>query len=189
MKNFIQLSDFTKEDTQQIFKITSDIELGGYRNGLKNQAVVLFFPEASIRMKVTLEKGIHMLGGQSILFPSETLDKKECTKDVIGYLNNWADCIVVRHPDLLLLYEMEKHAEVPIINGMTKVNHPCEILTDLYTLSKLKANYLDLSYTYIGPDGNIGRTWAEASKVLGLNFIQCCPAGYEIDGVKIEHDC
>jgi ornithine carbamoyltransferase len=188
MKNFIKLSDLTIEEIHQIFKIASDIELGGYSNGLRSQAIVLFFPETSIRTRVTFEKGIHMLGGQSILFPSETLDKKESTRDVIGYLNNWADCIVVRHPDLQLLCEMEKYAEIPIINGMTKVNHPCEILTDLYAFSKIKVNYLELSYTYVGPDGNIGRTWTEVSKVLGLNFMQCCPVGYEIDGVKIEHD-
>ncbi len=73
-------------------------EIGGkYKDFLKGKTVVLFFPNGSIRTRVSFEKGIYLLGGQPILFPQEVLDKKEEIQDVIGYLNNWADIAVVRH--------------------------------------------------------------------------------------------
>jgi len=150
--------------------------------------VVLFFPSSSIRTKVTYEKGINLLGGHTILFDSNVLEKKEKIKDVIGYLNNWADAIVVRHGDIELVKEMAKYTKVPVINAMTNVNHPCEILTDLYALSKIRKDYLEAEYLYVGPFGNIGRTWIEASDLLGFSITQCCPAGYEMESTNIVYD-
>lgn len=77
-----------------------------------------------------------MLGGHPILFPTETLDKKEDLKDVCGYLNNWADMVIVRHKDINVIEKMSQYLSVPVINAMTDINHPCEVLTDMYALSK-----------------------------------------------------
>jgi ornithine carbamoyltransferase len=150
--------------------------------------VVLFFPSTSIRTRVTYEKGINLLGGHTILFDSDALEKKEMIEDVIGYLNNWADAIVVRHNDIELVKEIAKYAKVPVINAMTKVNHPCEILADLYALSKLRKDYLKAKYLYVGPPSNIGRTWLEASDLLGFSFTECCPSGYEMESTNIVND-
>lgn len=86
---------------------------------------------------MTFEKGIRQLGANTILFPPASLDKKENIKDVIGYLSNWADAVVVRHSDLTLLEYMAEYSEIPVINAMTSENHPCEIIADLYSLSKM----------------------------------------------------
>lgn len=129
-----------------------------------------------------------MLSGDTILFPPEALDKKEDIKDVIGYLENWADMIIVRHKDLSLLEYMAEHSHIPIINAMTAVNHPCEILTDLYSLSKKYVDYSEKECLFMGSKGNIGNTWKEASELVGFNFTQCCPRGYEIDGASVCYD-
>lgn len=152
---------------------------------LKRKTIVLFFPESSIRTRVSFEKGIKMLGGDTILFPPETLDKKEDIKDVIRYLENWADMVIVRHKNLSLIEYMAEHSHIPIINAMTAVNHPCEILTDLYSLSKKYVDFSEKKYLFVGPNGNIGNTWKEASDVIGFDFTQCCPKGYEIEGASI----
>lgn len=109
MKNLIRLNDYTPREISEIFNLADEIKQGKYANYLKGKTVVLFFPNSSIRTRVTFEKGIHMLGGQSILFPNDALDKKEGIKDVVGYLNNWANCIVVRHSDILLGTNLKKH--------------------------------------------------------------------------------
>ena len=93
MKHFLRLTDYTKADIYEIFHITDEILEGHYQNLLQGKSVVLFFPESSIRTRVTFEKGIALLGGQPILFPSSALDKKEDLQDVIGYLNNWPICL------------------------------------------------------------------------------------------------
>lgn len=186
MKHFLHLNDFSKQEIIQIFELADKLKAdNGECDWLKGKTIVLFFSESSIRTRVSFEKGIKMLGGDTILFPPETLDKKEDIKDVIGYLENWADMVIVRHKDLSLIEYMAKHSNIPIINAMTDVNHPCEILTDLYSLSKRYKDYTDKEVLFMGSKGNIGNTWKEAAELVGFNFTQCCPRGYEIDGASV----
>lgn len=188
MKDMIRLTDLQADDIYEIFQIADEISAGKYSGFLGGKSVVLFFPATSIRTRVTFEKGIYLLGGQPILFPSDALDKREETRDVFGYLSNWADLLVIRHKDIRLLEEAAKYAEVPIINAMTDVNHPCEILADLYSLSKIRENFIADKYLFCGKNGNIGLAWKEASEVLGFELSQCCGAGYEMDGVRVYHE-
>jgi ornithine carbamoyltransferase len=188
MRNLIRINDYSKDEVYEIFKIAEEVKNGKYTDFLKGKTIVMFFPSSSIRTRVTFEKGIYQLGGQSVLFPSDTLDKKEKIEDVVGYLNNWADCVIVRHSDIGLIEEMSKSSTVSIINAMTRVNHPCEILTDLYSLSKIRDDYLNAKYLFVGAKGNIGMAWKEASDLFGFELTQSCPAGYEINGVTVEHN-
>lgn len=188
MRNLIRINDYSKDEVYEIFKIAEEVKNGKYTDFLKGKSIVMFFPGSSIRTRVTYEKGIYLLGGQSVLFPSDTLDKKENIKDVVGYLNNWADCIIVRHSNIELIEKMARSSAVPIINAMTSVNHPCEILTDLYSLSKLREDYLNAKYLFVGAKGNIGMAWKEASDLFGFELTQSCPVGYEINGVNVEHN-
>ena len=187
MKHFIRLTDYTKEDIFKIFEIAESLRKSEYKNFLNKKTVVMFFPSSSIRTRVTFEKGINLLGGQTILFPPETLDKKEDIIDVIGYLNNWADAIVVRHSNIELLSKIAEYSNAPVINAMTNVNHPCEVLSDLYSLSKIRNDYLNDKYLFCGRKGNIGLAWKEMADVIGLDFSQCCPEGYEMDKVKVDY--
>lgn len=186
MKHFLKLTDMNIQQAEAIFEIAGTI--GREHTLLQHKTVILFFPESSIRTRVTFEKGIQLLGGQPVLFPSETLDKKEDIRDVAGYLNNWADCVIVRHKRLELIEKMAGFSAVPVINAMTDSNHPCEVLSDLYALKKQRADYLKLQYTFIGADGNIGRAWQEAALAFGFAFRQCCPGGYEIPGAAVIPD-
>ena len=187
MKNLIRLSEYSKDEVAEIFKIAVQIEQGQFKEILKGKSIILFFPNSSIRTRVTFEKGIYMLGGQPILFPSDSLDKKEEIKDVIGYLNNWADCVIVRHSNISLIEEMAQYSSVPVINAMTSINHPCEVLSDLYALSKIREDYTSLNYLFLGASGNIGLAWKEASELMGFSLEQCCPKGYEMDHVTVKH--
>lgn len=177
MKDLIRLTDYTKNDIYEIFQIADAIKQGKYRDSLKGKSVVLFFPNSSIRTRVTFEKGIYLLGGQPILFPTETLDKKEDIGDVCGYLNNWADMVIVRHKDIHLLENMAEHLTVPVINAMTNENHPCEILADMYALSKIRKDFTSDNYLFCGRRCNISLAWKEASEVMGFSLSQCCPKG------------
>lgn len=188
MKHLIRLTDYIKEDVKEIFRIADEIQSGTYSDFLKGKTIVMFFPEASIRTRVTFEKGIHLLGGQTILFPPTTLDKKEDIRDVVGYLNNWADGLIVRHKDIALFEQMASYAKMPIINAMTDVNHPCEMLADMYALSKIRNDFTKDKYLFVGASGNIGLAWKEAAELMKFDLEQCCPPGYEIPGVKVSHD-
>lgn len=192
MRSLIRLTDMDASGIQEIFKIADEINGGKYAGFLQGKSIVLFFPNTSIRTRVTFEKGIYLLGGQPILFPNETLDKKEDLRDVCGYLNNWADGIVVRHKDIRMLEQLAAYAAVPVINAMTDSNHPCEILTDLYALSKIRSDFtidgsLPWKVLFCGKSGNIGLAWKEAAEVMGFELSQCCGEGCEMEGVKAYH--
>lgn len=186
-KHIIRLTDYTMDEVQEIFKIADKLQQGEYQNILSGKTIVLFFPESSIRTRVAFERGIYLLGGQSILFPPDTLDKKEKIEDVVGYLNQWIDAAVIRHKGIHLLDEIARYAEFPVINGMTDLNHPCEMLGDLYALSKIRTDYRKDQYLFVGAPGNIGYAWKEAAELAGFRLRQCCPKGYEIDGVEVIH--
>ena len=183
MKNLIRLTDYLANDIYDIFHIADELSVGKYADILKGKCVVLFLPDSSIRTRISFEKGICLLGGQPILFPTEALDKKEELRDVCGYLNNWADIVIVRHKNIEVLETISKYLRVPVINAMTDINHPCEILADMYALSKIRKDFIKDKYLFCGRNGNIGLAWKEAADVMGLDLEQCCGRGYEIEGV------
>lgn len=187
MKDMLRLTDYCADDIYEIFRLTDEVRGGAYRDFLKGKCVVMFFPNSSIRTRVSFEKGIYLLGGQTILFPTETLDKKEDLRDVCGYLDNWADLVIARHADIKRLEKLAENQKVPVINAMTDSNHPCEMLSDLYALSKRRTDFTKDKFLFCGKRGNIGLAWKEAAEVMGFSLEQCCGEGYEIDGLPVYH--
>ncbi len=188
MRHLIRLSDYTKEEVRELFSIADQVKQGKYKGFLEGKTIVMFFPTSSIRTRVTFEKGICLLGGQSILFPPESLDKKEEIEDVIGYLNNWADAVIVRHQSIKLLDSLRENASISIINGMTAINHPCEMLADMYALSKIREDFCKDRFLFVGPRGNIALAWREAAALMGFHLRQSAPYGYEIEDVEVIYD-
>ena len=129
MKHLLSLLSTTPGEISDLLNLADQLKYenkhGIAHQRLKGQTLGMIFQKSSTRTRVSFENGIKMLGGDTILFPPEALDKKEDIKDVIGYLENWADMVIVRHKDLSLIEYMAEHSHIPIINAMTAVNHPC----------------------------------------------------------------
>ncbi|WNS45614.1 ornithine carbamoyltransferase [Paenibacillus sp. MMS20-IR301] len=178
--HFLNIDSLTAAQILEIFDLTDQLRSRTAQPLLQGKTMILFFPDTSLRTRVSFEKGIRDLGGDYITFPPQTLDKRESPGDMIRYLENWGDAVIVRHPNITKLEELAAHAAIPVINAMTAHNHPCEILADLYALRCSRENYRELTYTFAGPAGNISRTWMEAAKVLNLNFKHVCTAGQEL---------
>ncbi len=145
-------------------------------------AAVLFFPPASLRTRVSFERGAAELGLQPITLPPEALDTGEDLVDIAGYAALWASIAVVRHRDIAVLERLASANALPVVNAMTDVNHPCEVLSDLYALSQ-ERDLFSLRYLFVGADGNIGRAWWEAARAFGLEMQQCCPPDLRIAGM------
>lgn len=175
--HLLRISSLSEEQILEIFALARLLKANPHNPVLKGKTFVLFFPAASIRTRITFEKGIKDLGGECILFPPETLDKQEESRDVMGYLENWADGVVIRHPNLVKLQDLTSYASIPVINAMTSDHHPCEILSDLFSIAELRDDYRELAYTYVGPVNNISRSWMEAAGVLDLNLTHVCTHG------------
>lgn len=180
MKSLININDLQEEEIFEIFETADKILNKSCDKILENKSIAVFFPDSSIRTRMSFELGIKKQGGNVISFPVSTLDKKEKLEDVAGYMANWTDAIVARHSSYEVIKELKEVSEIPVINAMTSLNHPCEILHDLYAISKRRENFRELSYLYIGPKTNISTSWYNISQKLGLDFVQICPEGYEI---------
>jgi len=186
MKHLLRLADWSEADIIRVFDVADNIK--DYQETLSGKTAILFFPPTSLLTRTTFEMAVANLNGNRILFPNDMLDRWERLCDSAAYLSNWADVIIARTPDTATLHELVKHGSIPVINAMTSDNHPCEILSDLYALSKMRSDWKTLKYLFVGVSGNIGKTWHEAAQVLSLNYSQSCPAGYEIEGALVEDD-
>lgn len=185
MRHLVSLWDWTREDLAELFGLAEGYEAG--RGERFDGAVALFFPATGLRTRLAFERGASRMGLQAILFPPETLDKEEDLADVVGYLAQWADLAVVRHPSISVLEGMARADALPVVNAMTDANHPCEVLSDLFALSRT-SDPLGLRYLVVGADGNIVRAWWEAARAFGLDIRQCCPRSLRVPGMPWEED-
>lgn len=185
MRHLLRLNGWTIQDLHTLFERADQFRAANGRR--VNGCAALFFPPSSLRTRVSFERGAWLMGLQPVTFPPETLDTTEDLADVVGYLSQWADIVVARHPDINVLERLAASDALPVINAMTDINHPCEVLSDLYALS-LEADPVGLRYVFVGADGNIARAWWEAAQAFGLCITQSCPADIATPGMPWDGD-
>lgn len=176
-RNLLSLTDLTPERVDRIFSRVGT--LASQSLPLRGRNVLALFPETSIRTRITFELGVTQLGANVVRFPPETLERKEDLRDLAAYLGNWIHLAVIRHPDFALLHRFAECAAFPVVNAMTRKDHPCEILSDLYGFSRLRPEWRRLRYLFVGAKGNICDTWMEAANLLGLDMTQCCAPEFQ----------
>lgn len=179
MRNLIRLDSWSADDVKHLFALADAFRSGA--GPTVSGSAVMFFPSTSLRTRVTFERGAALMGLQPIVRPSETLDKEEALADVAGYLQSWADLLVIRHGRISVMDELAASQALPVINAMSDANHPCEVLSDLYTLRR-RGDLRTLRFLFVGADGNIARAWQEAARVLSLDMVQCCPENLATPG-------
>ncbi|MCM8789918.1 MAG: ornithine carbamoyltransferase, partial [Candidatus Omnitrophica bacterium] len=137
-KDFISIKDLTLEEIEDIFSLTDRLkkDKAHYNNVLKGKTLALIFQKPSNRTRVSFEVGMYQLGGYSIyLSPQEiNLGVRESIKDVAKTLSRYVDCIVLRTFEHKNILDLAKYSSIPVINGLSDFSHPCQALTDLYTI-------------------------------------------------------
>ncbi len=172
MRHLLRLDDWTTAELNDLFRVADAYGAGA--GPQVDGCAALFFPESSLRTRVTFERGAHLMGLQPISFPPEALEKSEALEDIAGYLSSWVDVLVVRHPKISILEGLAATDAVAVVNAMTADNHPCEVLSDLYAISRTR-EVGRLRYLFVGADGNIARAWAEAARAFDLDLVHCSP--------------
>lgn len=184
MKNLVSISDLNKDFIYQLFD-QADAMKARYVRGevykpLAGKTIITSFPPTSIRTRVTFETGVFQLGAQPLNLHMK-FDDVEFVEDKIGHLNCWIDGLIIRHGSQDLIRRIADLAEFPVINGMTKDSHPCEILSDLHGIREIRPDLESLKFVFVGEGANISNTWFEIAAKLDLNITQVCPIGYEIN--------
>ena len=197
VRHCIKIDDFSKEEILDLFSLASDLK-SKYRNKeefkpFNNHSLAMIFAKPSARTRVSFETGFSWMGGHAIyLAPQDIgLGKRESAADLAQLFSRYNDMIMARvfnHQDML---DFEKHATVPVINGLTDYNHPCQILADIFTVWEQKKDSFDnLKIVYLGDGNNIVNSWIRLAAVLPFEFVCVCPEGYspDADTIKFAND-
>jgi len=184
--DLLRISDLKREQIEEIYNYAAEFKNGGKSNVLKNKNVVTIFPQSSLRTRLTFETAVNDLSGRISSFDIDTLEKSEALEDVVSYLNNWVDLMIIRYPDITKIEEIQKYASFPIINAMTRENHPCEILSDYFGLGELIGSIADLTYSFVGSSGNILNSWIHIANIFSLDLQQIFPKKYETKNRSIK---
>ena len=145
-----------------------------------DQTLPMIFVKPSARTRVSFETGWWMLGGHAFVLGDEIgIGKREATKDISRVLSNYNDMIMARlykHEDMI---ELASHATVPVVNGLTDFNHPCQIMADALTIEEVLGSIEGKKVVYVGDGNNIVHSWLELAMIVPFEFVCACPPGYE----------
>jgi ornithine carbamoyltransferase len=182
-KDFLSVADLSAAETESIIKKAIEMKRKAAPQLLSKKVLALLFEKPSLRTRVSFEVAINQLGGYCLyLSPSEVgLGKREPVSDVAKVLCRYVDGIIARTFSHQVLVTLAQHSNVPVINALSDLEHPCQALADIMTINEKKGNLRGLELAYIGDGNNVAHSLLLAASLTGVNFRIASPVGYEID--------
>jgi len=206
-RDFLHVTDFSGAEIRTLFELTRQLKKftreGRKYVPLQGKTMAMIFAKPSARTRISFETGMTQLGGHAIyLGPSDIgLGKREAVKDIARVITRYDDIIMARLFEHQQMLELAEFAAVPVINGLTDFNHPCQIMADIFTVLEHRGHLNDLKVAFIGDGNNVANSWIELALRLPFHFVIACPQGYEPDQqllrqaqqtglskVEVEHD-
>jgi ornithine carbamoyltransferase len=181
-RDFLAIPDFTKNEIVALFELAARMKRGDYRDRpLAGKTLAMIFTKSSTRTRVSFEVGAYQLGGHALFLSSRDIQigRGEPIKDTARVLSRYVDGIMIRtfaHADV---EELGRYATVPVINGLTDLLHPCQVLTDLFTMREHLGGWAGKAVAWVGDGNNMANSWLNAAAVLGFELRLACPEGYE----------
>jgi ornithine carbamoyltransferase len=191
--HFLSIADHSKAEIEEIFSLTKALKektkRGAEHHLCKGLTMSMIFAKPSARTRISFETGMYQLGGYALyLSPNDIgIGKRESVSDISRVISRYNDIIMARLFDHKHIVELAEYASVPVINGLTDYNHPCQIMADMYTILEHRGNLDDLKITYIGDGNNVANSWINLASVLPFTLNICSPSGYEPDSDTLAH--
>ena len=183
-RDFLALTDLSKDEILELFRVAEGLKSGDNDSKpLAGQTLAMIFTKSSTRTRVSFEVGMYQLGGHALFLSSGDLQlgRGEPIKDTARVLSRYVDGIMIRtyqHGDV---EELAEHATVPVVNGLTDLLHPCQVLADLFTIHEVFGGVEDRVVAWVGDGNNMANSWLNAAAVLGFELRLACPEGYAPD--------
>jgi len=186
-RDFLAVTDFTKDEIDETFRIAkqlkTDVKSGKTHHYFANQTMALIFAKPSLRTRVSFETGMVQFGGHALyLGPNDiSIGKREAVKDisrVISRYNDWIMARLFKHEHMI---ELAKYASVPVINGLTDYNHPCQIMADMLTIHEHRGTVEGQKLVFIGDGNNVCNSFLNFASVVPYHFVLAAPEGYDPD--------
>ena len=183
-KDFLHINDLSESNFNELMEISKWVK-AKFRNyesytPFDNRTMAMIFAKPSARTRVSFETGFSRLGGHALyLGPNDIgIGKRESVADIAEVLSRFNDIIMARLFDHQHILELAENASVPVINGLTDFNHPCQIMADIFTIIEKKEKIENLKITYVGDGNNIVHSWLELAIITPINFTVICPEGF-----------
>jgi len=187
-KDFLSLSDWSLEDLESIFSLTRELKQkqkeGTPHQLLKGQTLGMIFEKSSTRTRVSFEVGMFQLGGHALFLHSGTtqMGRGEPIKDTARVMSGYCDGVMARTYSHTALEEFAEFSYIPVINGLSDLYHPCQLVADMFTVTEHKEDYRNLKYCWVGDGNNMANSWINAAVLTGFELRIATPKGYEPDG-------
>ena len=182
-KDYITLHDWTPAEVRELFELSAEVKANkdAYRAALAGQVLGLYFEKSSTRTRISFETGIFELGGMGIYLSPKDMQvgRGETIADTARVLSRYLSGIMARTFGHDVVTELAKYASIPVINGLTDYNHPCQALTDYFTLLEKKGRTEGMKVTYVGDGNNMVHSLALGAAKVGVHFVAACPKGFE----------
>jgi len=192
-KDFVSIADFNHDELESLFKLTAELKektkRGEEHHLCKGLTMSMIFAKPSARTRISFETGMYQLGGYALyLSPADIgVGKREAVKDIAQVISRYNDIIMARLFEHTHMLELAEYATVPVINGLTDYNHPCQIMADIFTIREHLGNREDIKITYIGDGNNIANSWLNLSAKLPMHLAICSPSGFEPDQDTLDY--
>lgn len=182
--DLISINDLGPEGVRAVLELTALIKSSpaDFRGALAGKHLALFFEKPSLRTRLTFEVGIHSLGGTSFFFDQtgSRLDAREKLSDIAHNLERWVDGIVLRTFDHATVTGIAEHASIPVVNGLSDVEHPCQALADYFTVQEKFGDLRKLHLAYTGDGNNVANSLLLTAACVGGKISIATPPGYEV---------
>jgi len=181
-KDLLSIADLERKQIEHLIEQAGHMKTEGSPPLLSGRTLALLFEKPSLRTKVSFEIAIHQLGGYGIyLSPEEVgLGKRESVADVARVLSRYVDGIVARTFSQKTLDSLASHSSVPVINALSDLEHPCQALSDLFTIYEKKGRLSGLTLAFIGDGNNVANSLLLSACLVGMNFQLASPSGYYV---------
>lgn len=182
-KDLLTLFDITRQDLDELFDLADRLKIERSMTPLQGRTVALIFQKPSLRTRVSFEVAVHQLGGHTTFLSQEGigLGERESAHDVALLLSRFCGAIVARLFSHQVLIELARSATIPVVNALTDVSHPCQVLADLYTIRQHGRLKPGTTIAFIGDGNNVANSWLEAASLYPLRLVLGIPGGYEPD--------
>lgn len=180
-RDLINDHDLSREDMLKIFEITkkvkSEVKANTFKQYLPNNVLGMIFEKSSTRTRVSFEVGMYQLGGTGLFLSSRDIQigRGETIHDTAKVLSRYTNILMARVYEHSKVEDLAKYADVPVINGLSDLLHPCQALTDYYTALEHGKKLEGLKFTYVGDGNNMANSIALSGAVLGCNVVISCP--------------
>jgi ornithine carbamoyltransferase len=188
-RDFLAVSDFTRDEVNRLFDLAERMKRRQYRETpLAGKTLAMIFAKSSTRTRVSFETGAFQLGGHALFLSARDIQvgRGEPLADTARVLSRYVNGIMIRTFDHGEVEELARHATIPVINGLTDLSHPCQVLADLFTVRESLGGWDGKRVAWIGDGNNMANSWLEAAEVLGFELRLACPEGYEPNREKFE---